>query len=237
MKFLSDLHTHTIASVHAYSTVQENILAAKQRGLIVIGISDHGYGMHDTTSPDYFMNIQAIPRHQEGIRVLVGVEANIWDYDGLLYEQEILDKLDYVIASLHPNCIKPGTKEENTAAIIGAIKNPYVNIIGHLDDSRYPVDYEAIVRTAAEHNVVLEVNNSSHKKGTYRINAHENTVQYMSLCREMGAKIIFNSDAHYSMHVGSFDESIPLIEESKFPKENIINFSKKHILDLLKIDL
>ena len=79
--------------------------------------------------------------------MLKGIEANIIDYDGTIdMPEDVVGKLDYVIASLHPPCIDFGTIEENTQAILKVMDNPEVKIIGHLDDSRYPVDYETMCR-------------------------------------------------------------------------------------------
>ena len=69
----------------------------------------------------------------------------------------LLDRLDVAIASLHGPCIAPGSIEENTAAVIGAMKNKRVNIIGHPDDGAYPLDYEQVVKVAKETNTILEV--------------------------------------------------------------------------------
>ena len=83
-------------------------------------------------------------------------------------EDPILAHLDHVIASIHKQVRKPGTKEENTRTYLNAMKNPYVTIIGHCDDVKYPVDYLAIVRAAMEHQILLEINNSSLSPDGYR---------------------------------------------------------------------
>ncbi len=69
------------------------------------------------------------------------------DYSGNLdIQEDMLQHLDYIIASLHRPCIASGTKEENTNAILKVMDKPKVKIIGHPDDSRYPLDYEPIVK-------------------------------------------------------------------------------------------
>jgi len=84
-----------------------------------------------------------IPRMKNGVKIYMGCEVNIMDYEGKIDLSEYgLKGCDVVIASLHIPCIKPGSIEENTNALIKVMDNPYVNIIGHPDDSRYPVDYE-----------------------------------------------------------------------------------------------
>lgn len=84
MKPLCDLHTHTVASGHAYSTLLENVHMAAMRGLKVYGHSDHARLMPGTTDEIYFTNFKVIPREIEGVRILHGIEANILDELGTI---------------------------------------------------------------------------------------------------------------------------------------------------------
>lgn len=238
MKPLFDLHTHTMASVHAYSTLRENAIEAKRKGLEILGVSDHGYAMPETTWPSYWMNLKVFPDYLEGVRILRGMEANIADYDGALGESEhYLERMDYVIASLHHNVIEAGSVEENTRAIIGAMDNPYVKIIGHPDDSRYPVDYEKIVKKAVETEVALEVNNSSLNPTSFRQGAQENIRTYLKLCKEHGVQVVLNSDAHIYTDVGNFDLALAVLEELDFPEELVLNRSWSALEKLLGMSL
>ncbi len=79
---LLDLHTHTVASNHAYSTLIENIFAAKAKGLKYLGVSDHAPKMPDAPHIFYFSNLRVIPPIIEGIRILKGAELNILNYNG-----------------------------------------------------------------------------------------------------------------------------------------------------------
>ncbi|MBQ5869892.1 MAG: PHP domain-containing protein, partial [Lachnospiraceae bacterium] len=156
MKDFVDLHTHTIASGHAYGTISEMIHAAALKELPVFGISDHAPSMRGTMDEVYFWCFKTIPRYVEGVRVLFGCELNIMDYKGTIdLSEKALKRLDYTIASLHDLCLPFGTRDENTSAILGAMENPYVKIIGHPDDSRYPLDLEAVVRGAKTHGKLL----------------------------------------------------------------------------------
>ena len=151
MKLLFDLHTHTVASGHAFSTLKENIEEAAAKGLKAMGTSDHYSAMPGSAQPIYFTNFKAIKEKILGVRIFTGMEANIIDLEGKLdAEEAVLKKMDYVIASLHVPCVKAGTREENTNALIGAMKNPYVKIIGHPDDDRFTLDYEKLVKAAAK---------------------------------------------------------------------------------------
>ena len=230
MENIIDLHCHTIASGHAYSTMQENLKAAKEKKLKFMGISDHAPGMPGGPHLFYFHNLKVIPREIEGVRILKGMEVNIIDFQGKVdVDEDTLSTLDYVIASLHPPCIAFGSIEENTNATINAMKNPYVKVIGHPDDSRFELNYEAVVNAAKEYNVLLEVNNSSLSPNSYRAGAWENVKTMLNLCKEKKVKIILGSDAHVSYSVGDFSNCIKVLEEVDFPKELVFNASLESI--------
>lgn len=75
------------------------------------------------------------------------------------------------------------------------MENPYVNILGHPDDSRFPLDYEAVVRSAKEQGVLLELNNNSlHPLGA-RQNPLPNDIEMLEYCMKYGAPIVLGSDA------------------------------------------
>lgn len=225
MKPLVDLHCHTISSGHAFSTLKENIDEARLKGLKVLGISDHAVSMPGTAHEFYFSNLGVIKREINGVRILKGIEANIMDYEGNIdVSKDLCEKLDYVIASLHPPCIKPSSLEDNTRAVIKAIENPYVKIIGHPDDSRYPLDYKKVVQAAKENNVLIELNNSSLKPQSFRQNAKENYITILNLCKEQGVKIILSSDAHIYYEVGEFYYALSLLEEVNFPESLVANY-------------
>ncbi|WP_317855892.1 phosphatase [Chakrabartyella piscis] len=224
MKLLFDLHTHTTESGHAYCTLMENINCGKQQGLLAYGVSEHAPAMPGTVSEMYFINFKVIPKEIDGIRILCGVEANIIDYDGNIDCSELIcSKVDYMIASMHSHCIPYGTVEENTRALIGAMENPIIKIIGHPDDSRYPIDYDQVVQAAVRTDTILELNNSSLHPLSARKNGLENIKLLISKCVEYGAKMIVNSDAHFCFDVGTFDAMEALLEEMNVPEGLIIN--------------
>ena len=84
MKALLDVHTHTVASGHAYSTIQEMAHEAANRGLQILGITEHAPGIPGTCDPIYFRNLHVVPRQMYGIRLLLGSELNILDTKGTL---------------------------------------------------------------------------------------------------------------------------------------------------------
>lgn len=226
MKYILDSHTHTIASGHAYNTIFEMVQAAKDKGLQLLGLTEHAMTLPGTCHEFYFMNLRMMPREIFGIEVMFGTEANIMDIEGTLdMSKNILKQMDVVIASMHTPCIKPGTEQENTQAYLNAMKNPYVNIIGHPDDGRYPVDMEALVKGAKEHHVLLELNNSSLHPLASRKNARQADVKMLKLCMQYEVPIILNSDAHSAFDVGNYQYSGELLAELDFPEELVVNRS------------
>ena len=234
MEKLLDLHCHTISSGHAYSSLEEMINGAKRNGVKVIGISDHAPSMPGSTHKYFFQNLIVVPSEVDGTIVLKGVEANIIDFDGKVdMTDKEMDHLDYAIASFHPPCIGFGTIEENTNAILEVMKNPKVKVIGHPDDSRYPLDYEKVVKAAKKEDVALEVNNSSLNPGSFREGAHGNVETFLKLCKENGTKVIFGSDSHISFDVGAFHNCLDAVKKVDFPMELVVNYNKDLINNLV----
>lgn len=224
MKSLIDLHTHTLASGHAYSTWIENAKAAENQALKVLGVSEHAKRMPGTCHEMYFCNFKVLPKYVGDVRVLNGIEANIYDYNGSIdVEEPILSKMDYIIASLHTPCIEPGTITQNTEALIGAMRNPYVKIIGHPDDDRYPVDYRELAQAAKAEKVALELNNSSINPLSARVNGEKNIRKMLETCMDVHAMVIMGTDSHYCDEVGKFEESYRVLKDLGFPEELIIN--------------
>ena len=107
---LLDLHTHTTASGHAYNSLYEMARSASERGMRVFGCSDHAPAMPGTCHYYHFINFKVIPRTLYGMKLMMGIELNIMDYEGGVdLEQDLLQNLDYAIASLHHPCIESGT--------------------------------------------------------------------------------------------------------------------------------
>lgn len=233
-KNVLDSHAHTVASGHAYNTIYEMAQAAADKGLELLALTEHSMKMPGTCHEFYFMNLRVLPRTMFGIEVLFGTEANIMDYGGGLdMEQKLLEHMDVVVASMHIPCISPGTMAENTQAYVKAIENPAVNIIGHPDDGRYPVDYDTLAAAAKEHRVLLELNNSSLNPAGSRVNPAPNDREMLKCCLKYGTSIIINSDSHCAADVGNHQYADKLIDEMNFPEHLIVNRSveeyKKYI--------
>lgn len=236
MNYVMDLHTHTIASGHAYSTLQENIAAARERGLKFLGLSEHGPGMAGGPAPLYFQNYKIIPREYGTLRLFCGIEVNITDYQGHLDLDEFtLSRMDYCIASMHTRIVTPGSSRENTQAAVHAMEHPLVKILGHPDDSRYPMDYGELVRAAAGLQVALEVNNSSLHPLSVRQGARENICTMLENCMRYGVSILVGTDSHICSAVGDFTQAQQLLGEVGFPEELIINTDPGRIGEVVNI--
>lgn len=224
MKYVLDVHTHTLASGHAYNTIREMACAASERGLEILGITEHAPQMPGTCHDFYFSNLKVVSRKMCGVELLLGVELNILDFNGNIdLSEDLLKRMDIVIASMHTPCISPGTATQNTRAYINVMKNPYVNIIGHPDDRRYPVDMEELVLASKEYNVLLELNNSSLNPNGARQDARGNDIEMLTLCKKYNVPIVIGSDAHVDSEVGKHDLAMLLVDETEFPEELIIN--------------
>lgn len=223
-KFVLDTHTHTVASGHAYGTVTEMAAAASEAGLKLLAITDHAPKLPGGPPEMYFRNFKVIDPILSGVEILMGVELNIIDYRGTVdLETELLKKMALCIASLHTVCLTPGTKAENTRTLLAAMENPYIQVIGHPDDGRYAIDYEAMVKGAKECGVLIELNNSSLVPGGSRVDSVPNLKEILELCERYGQEIIVNTDSHFPSSVGQFAEAQGLIEKTGFPEELIVN--------------
>lgn len=224
MKDYLDLHTHTIASGHAYNTINEMIEAAAVQGLSIYGITEHAPAMAGSCTLMYFMNLKVLPRERKGMTVLYGAELNILDFDGHVdMTDRTLAEMDVTVASMHTPCFKGGTAVENTRAYLNVMKHPYVNIIGHPDDGRYPVDYKALAEGAREYGVLLEVNNSSLSPGSFRDHAQENYLKMLEYCKEFETPVVLDSDAHVDLDVGNHSLAQGVLKEVNFPENLVVN--------------
>lgn len=234
MKLVTDTHVHTIASGHAYSTIKEYIDIAEEKGIELIAFTDHTPSMQGGPDPFHFGNLRILPRKVNGVTILRGAEADIVDFDGNLgMEDYYLKHLDFVIASFHDVVLKPGSKEENTRAFIGAMKNPYVNAIGHAGNPQVPVDLEALVIAAKENDVVFEINNSSFTSKS-RHGSEENCNELAKLCVKHGVKMLSSSDSHICYNLGNFDHAYEVFEKQNVPEELILSTSVDKLIKHLK---
>ena len=230
MNYLSDLHTHTIVSGHAYTTLMENIDYCAKNGIKILGTSEHAPSMPGAPHYWYFGNLKVLPRIINDVIILRGCEANILDVDGNIdLPEDAMRYLDYMIASFHEPVFQPKAKEENTMAILNVMdKYEKVEILGHLGNPNYNLDYDAIIKKAKEKNIMVEINNSS-LSGSSRVGSDVNCEKIALLCKKYGTKVILTSDAHINSKIGNFTKGIELFEKIDMPEELIMNEPDKLI--------
>lgn len=225
---IMDLHTHTIVSGHAYNTRNEMIQAAEGKGLEIYAVTEHAPAMPGSCRNMYFVNYKVLPRKHGDMAVLYGAELNILDFAGRVdLPESILRDMDLTLASIHMPCYVSGTAKENTDAYVGAMKNPYINIIAHPDDGRFPIDYERLVKAAREYHVILEVNNASLAPGSFRGNPRDKYQEMLELCKIYQVPVVMDSDAHADVQVGSHELAQEMLDLAGFPEELVVNSSRE----------
>ncbi|MDD2970686.1 MAG: phosphatase [Lachnospiraceae bacterium] len=223
---LLDLHTHSIASGHGSSdTITHMADVASQRGLQILGVSDHGPATPGSSSISYFQNLCLAPESRYGVRLLYGAEVNILDFNGLTdLSPDVLKHLDYAIASMHLPTRKPGSLAENTRGYIHAMKISSVKIIGHCNDGRYPVDYMELAKASRDYHVLLEINELSLSPQGYRKDSEKNCQLLLEACSKYNLPILLSSDSHGSKNIGNMPYAINLTKQMQFTDSLILNY-------------
>lgn len=223
--YLSDMHTHSIASGHGTrSTINDMARSASEKGLRLLGITDHGPATVDAGTSSYFRSLAFSPRERFGVELLFGVELNIMDTEGHVdLEEELISRLDYAIVSMHWHNFPSRSKEENTLAFLNAMQHPRVRILGHADNTNYPVDYRRLAEECLKTSTIFEINEASLAPYGYRGDTRNNCREILSCCRSLGLPILLSSDSHGPSHVGDFTYASRFVNEQLFPKELILN--------------
>ena len=217
----TDLHTHTIASDHAYCTLLEMVSYAKEVGLRLIATTDHAPAIGDAPHIWHFHNLKAIPREVLGIHVLRGVEANIIAGDGTLdVDEHTLKMLDIGIASYHGGIFQPGTVVQNTEAYLKILENPYIDFIAHSGSPDFAYDYDVVLKRTRELGKLIEIN--EHTFSVRRRNV-ENCKTIAKKCMEYGVGVVVNTDAHICFDMGHYEGTTSMFAELGFPEELIVN--------------
>ena len=238
MKFIADTHIHSIASNHAYSTIMENIEAARQKGLVYMAMTEHGPKMPDAPHIWHCVNQWEVPSVYNGVNILHGAgQLGSLDLLELAHHGVILGirnfrfvfvvilaavlaGLEWVIASMHTPCIKSSTKENHTKAWLNIAKNPHVDVIGHCGDGRYDFDHETVIKAFKEYGKIVEIDNGSFGS---RPHTESNCAEIARWCKRLEVPIVVDSDAHFAANIGVFDKAIKILTEIDFPERLIIN--------------
>lgn len=226
-----DVHTHTVVSGHAFSTMQEMVAAAGQKGLEILGITEHAPGIPGTCHPIYFRNLHVVPRQWGSLRLLLGAELNILDTKGTLdLDASLYRLLDLRIAGIHELCWQGGTVEENTDGMVAAVRNPWTHIISHPGDGTADLLFEPIVLASKEAGTLLEINNSSLNPTRRKVKARANNLEILRLCKKYDVPVILGSDAHICFSIADYSFIWPLLQETEFPDRLIVNYDADRFL-------
>lgn len=256
-----DTHTHTIASRHAYSTVEENVRAAAERRFELLGVTDHfspmihGVGPEGAVMREFqeFINMRMWPRVWYGIHLMHGCEADIVDLDGHLFgwnipvtyhlsvpaeppytmlQDQVFSQCDYVVASVHEHrWAADATCEQITQMYIRALEHPRVLILGHPGRSGLDFDAEAVAEVARDAGKLIEINEGSLFG---RNHAHERCAEIARACARVGCMVSTASDAHISYDVARLDRVRELLEGVDFPPRLVATRDAETFLDVWK---
>lgn len=228
-----DLHMHTVASTHAYSTLRDYVLQAQTCGIKLFAITDHGPDMADAPHYWHFVNMKVWPRLVDGVGILRGIEANIKNTDGDIdCTGPMMDSMDLVIAGFHEPVFPPRDKATHTEAMIATMASGNVHIISHPGNPKFPVDIPAIAEAAAKYNVALELNNSSFT--TSRKGSEPNCRAIVEAVKKAGGWISCGSDSHTAFTLGNFEHCLRILKEVDFPEDRILNVTPRRLLDFLE---
>jgi DNA polymerase (family 10) len=197
-----DLHMHTTAT-DGEDTLGAMVRAAIDRGLAYIAITDHGqrvtmaHGLDRRRLLRQWDEIDALNESlaadgKPPIVVLKGIEVDMLEKGGLDLPDEVLERADWVVASLHYGQQQP--RKQITARMVEAIENPYVCVIGHptgrLINRRpaYDVDLEAVIEAAARTGTFLEIN-----ANPWRLDLDD---RHAAAAKRAGVKLVISTDAH-----------------------------------------
>jgi putative hydrolase len=239
----SDVHTHTVYS-HGKGSIEDNVRAARARGLRKIGIADHGpahvgFGVRRERIPLMRREVERLRGEYPDIDIRLGIEANIMYPDGELdIHPEDFPLFDYVLAGYHygalgrapvlslgrniANFLTPGERAprgmvaRNTKDVVAALRNNDVYALTHPGD-KFPVDLVRIAAVCAETNTLVELN-TSHRSLTAK-----------NVADMAGAdvKFIISSDAHAPARVGDFRSAVDLVLASGIDAARVVNLRVK----------
>ena len=229
-----DTHTHTILSGHAWSTLTENCIAAKNRGLKGLCLTEHAPGI-ECGAPSFIPHSQRmLPDFVEGVRVYKGVEINILDHQNHLdIPPDYLKLCEFAIASIHAHMFpERADREANTNTYLEILRNPWIDILGHADDPSVPCDFEALAAQAKRYGKLLELNNNS--TTAHRPGSLPSLREYILCCKRNRQRVCVASDAHFHTMVGNVTPLMALLDELEFPEELIVNLWQDRFEDYLR---
>ena len=219
-----DFHMHTTWSDGAHS-IDEMVEGCRAKGYSHMVITDHSdyLKVANGLSKDRLLKqIETIHQANEkytDIEILAGTEMDILPDGSLDFDDELLQQLDFVIASIHSSFSQP--QEKIMERLYTAISNPFVHMIAHptgrIIEQRegYKPDVPTLIDWAKEHGKILELNASP-----YRLDLK---TEYLKIAREKGVPIAINTDAHHINQLKYMDIGVRYAQKAWLTKENVVN--------------
>jgi DNA polymerase (family 10) len=223
-ELVGDLHMHTRDS-DGTGTVRDMVERARELGHAYIAITDHSKalrlanGLDEQRLAAQMQRIRSIDAELEGVRVLAGIEVDILADGALDIDPALLAQLDWVIASVHQ-----WTDQDEatmTKRMIRAIRSGVVDCIGHPTGRRpgkrdaYPVDLEAVLAAAREHDVALECNGGPNRMDLGDVDCRR--------CREREVLVGLHTDAHAARHLGRHEFALAMARRGWLESKHVLN--------------
>ncbi len=220
-----DLHCHTTLS-DGRNSLEEMAAAARERGYAYLAITDHsashGFG-NDVSAEALLRRVDEIAAYNEAnpgkFQLLAGSEVNILPDGALDYEPEVLERLDWVVASVHTSFRISAKKM--TDRVVAAIENPHVDCIGHLTGrlinkrEPYEINIGEVVEAAAENKTLIEINGNPNRRDLSETHAR--------LAADAGVKIVVNTDAHGTDTLANMRYGLATARRAWLTKDDVAN--------------
>jgi DNA polymerase (family X) len=228
-----DLHMHTTLS-DGHASVEEMAEAARELGYDYVAITDHSatHGFGNDVQPKALLErVEEIRALSDlHIEVLAGTETNVLPDGSLDYADDVLDQLDWVIASLHTSFRL--SEKEQTKRMLGAMEHPLVDAIGHptgrLIERRqaYALDLDAVIAKAVETGTFLEINANPDRRDLNDV--------YARAAAEAGVTLLIDSDAHWPRTLGNMRYGVATARRAWLTREHVGNTRPWSELDALR---
>ena len=231
-----DLHVHTKYSDGSHD-IEELVDEARKRGYKYIAITDHskGLGVARGMSIEKLLEqnkkIEAVNKRLKNFFLLSGVEMDIRSDGTMDYPDEVLKKLDIVIASIHSGFRQ--SKEQLTKRLVSAMKNPFVSIIAHPtgrligERDAYDVDIDEVLMTARDTGAAIEVN-------AYPLRLDLSDI-YIRKAKGMGIPLAISTDAHVAYQFDFMRYGVGIARRGWLEKKDVLNtYPYKALLKRLK---
>jgi DNA polymerase (family 10) len=215
---------HTVET-DGRNTIEEMAEAARERGYKYMAITDHSKnlafanGLDDKRAVEHIARIRKANEQMDGIQIFAGIEVDILADGTLDLSDSVLEEMDIVIASVHSHFNQSAA--EMTDRLLKAVENPNTSPIGHptgrllLRRDAYPFDIEAVIKTAAQKKVAMELNAYPD-----RLDLND---RHLRLAKQHGVKIVINTDSHHTSHMEKIHYGILQARRAWLTKDDVLN--------------